>query len=448
MKKELYQNEFKNKKITIMGLGLLGRGIKVTKFLAKCGANLTITDLKTEQELSKSLKELRKYKINYCLGKHQLSDFENVDMVVKSAGVPMDSIYIEHAKKNNVEIIMDASVFARIVKQKLPNTTIIGVTGTRGKSMTTTLIYHILKENQNKLKANVFVGGNLRGMATLPIIEKVKDGDFVVLELDSWQCQGFGDEKISPDIAVFTNLMEDHLNYYKNDMSVYLLDKCNIFKFQKEKDTLITNNQTVKIFPFKPTGKVICPTNKNVKDLKLKILGKHNETNASYAFEVAKKCGLKDSDIKKALKSFSGLEGRLQYLGKINGVHVINDNNSTTPQALVAGIKAVKDRFVGKNISLLAGGSNKNISLAEATKEIKRNCKNVYLLKGLGTDLLKTNLKNYKEFDDMKSALKELFEVTKKGDCILFSPGFASFGMFKNEYERNDKFLKIIESWK
>src|SRR5581483_2007235 len=169
MKKDFYQNKFKDKKITAMGLGVLGRGIQVTKFLAECGAKLTVTDLKGKNDLRSALKVLKKYNIRYVLGKHDLSDFEHADMVIKAGGVPLDSPYIKHARSRGIPIAMDASIFAKIAK----DVTIIGITGTRGKSMTTALIYHILKSNESVLKHKVYLGGNMRNTATLPLLKKV-----------------------------------------------------------------------------------------------------------------------------------------------------------------------------------------------------------------------------------------------------------------------------------
>ncbi len=449
MKKTLYSTEFKGKKITVMGLGVLGRGIQVTKFLAECGATLTVTDLKDEKELATSLKLLKKYNIRYVLGKHDIKDFENVDLVVKAAGVPMDSMYIEHARKSKVRVVMDASLFAKIVQATEPRVTIIGITGTRGKSMTTALIYHILKENEAYLKSKIYLGGNMRMKATLPLLKDVQPGDTVVLELDSWQCQGFGDEHISPHIAVFTSFMPDHMNYYKDSMSKYLKDKCNIFKFQKKEDVLVTSKNTLSVLPKKIKSNILLSETKEVSKISMHIFGDHNIQNASYAYTVAKHCGLSKVRIIKALKSFVGLEGRLQYLGTKKGVHIINDNNSTTADAAIAGISATRSTYKKSNIILIAGGSDKNLELSKLVKILGTDCAHLVLLSGNGSERLKQYLDiSYTETHNLKSAVTHAFAVAKMGDAILFSPGFASFGMFKNEYDRNDQFLDIIKKWK
>lgn len=446
MQRDSYKKYFSGKKVTVMGLGILGRGLQVTQFLVEAGAKVTVTDLKQKKDLKTSLDKLKKYKIKYTLEKHDLKDFENKDMVMKSAGVPLDSPYVAHAKKNGAGITMDASLFARIVRKKLPNVKIIGITGTRGKSMTTALIYHLLESNKKKLGVNVYLGGNMRMKATLPILDKIQDGDIVVLEIDSWQCQGFGDEKISPSISVFTNIMPDHMNYYKNSMKKYLLDKSYIYRFQKKNDFLVTTKEMLSKLPSKPQSKVKTSFDKIV--LPKNIIGAHNLQNAKFANEVAKIFGLSQKEIRKSFDSFPGLEGRLEFVRKIKGVSIINDNNATTPEATIAGINAVLENYKQKPIIIL-GGSDKKIDLNSLPKTIKSKTKKVILLPGTGSEKLKKILKkDYSETTSLNGGLREALASSKPGDVVLFSPGFASFGMFKNEYDRNDQFLSIVKKWK
>jgi UDP-N-acetylmuramoylalanine--D-glutamate ligase len=447
MDKKIYQNYFKGKKITIMGLGLLGRGIAVTKLLAKSGAKLIVTDLKTEKDLKKSLTKLKDFKIQYRLGEHNIKDFENRDLIIKSAGVPLDSIYIKHSMERKIPVEMDASLFVKIIRKIYKEVKIIGITGTRGKSTTTALIYHILNENKKKIGSNVFLGGNMRNKSTLPILEKIENKDIVVLELDSWQCQGFGDSKISPDISVFTSFMPDHMNYYKNDLDKYLLDKSYIYRFQKKGDVFVTNKNTYKILKTKPISKTIIvdtKTIKKIKSLKLNIFGEHNINNASLAFEVLKCFNMTEDEIIKSMQSFKGIEGRCQILD-LKGQIVINDNNSTTPEATLTAIKSCKDKYKNQEITLIAGGSDKNLNLFSIKKGLNY-VKNIILLSGTGADKLKILIKKpYTIADNLKDAVYLALHKSNKKDIILFSPGFASFGMFKNEYDRNDQFIKIIK---
>ncbi|NVN96788.1 UDP-N-acetylmuramoyl-L-alanine--D-glutamate ligase [Candidatus Nomurabacteria bacterium] len=442
-----YKKQFKDKKITVMGLGLLGRGIGYTKFLAECGADLIVTDLKTKEQLAPALKALNKFKnIKYILGEHRLEDFKGRDMIMKAAGVPLDSIYIKEAKKNGIPVEMDVSLFAKTASEVM----VIGVTGTRGKSMTTTLIYEILKANEKLLKKSVYVGGNLRGMATLPILKKVKGGDILVCELDSWQLQGFGEAKISPSISVFTTFMPDHMNYYKDDMEKYFGDKANIFKYQKKDDTLVIlpgMKEFIKKEDVK--GKLVITDRTEVDAWKFNVKGDHHRNNLACAVKVAEVLGIPEAKIKKVISKFKGLEGRLEFLKLYKGIKIYNDNNATTPEATIAGIEALKSNK--KNIVLICGGADKGLNLDNFVKTVNDNCKSVVMIPGTGTDRLITNyqlLITNEVGKDLKDIVKSALSQSKKGDIILFSPAFASFGMFNNEYERNDLFIKIIKGLK
>jgi UDP-N-acetylmuramoylalanine--D-glutamate ligase len=442
-----YKQQFKDKKITIMGLGILGRGLGYTKFLAECGADLIVTDLKTKEQLATSVKTLIKFKnINFVLGEHRLEDFKNRDMVIKAAGVPLDSIYIKEARNNNIPIEMDVSLFA----QMAPLVTIIGVTGTRGKSMTTTLIYEILKNNEKFLKRNVYVGGNLRGIATLPLLKKVKAGDIIVCELDSWQLQGFGEAKISPHISVFTTFMPDHMNYYKDSMEKYFDDKANIFKFQNKGDILIVRPGMKKFIDKKDIKGDLKVINTNdISGWKFSVPGEHHRENLTCAVTVGRVLGIPESKIKKAVSGFKNLEGRMQLLRVYKGIKIYNDNNATTPEATIAGIDSLKSDK--KNIILICGGADKKLPLENFVKVVNKNCKKVVLIPGTGTENLITNyiLKiNNEVGKDLNDIVKKAIADAKKGDTILFSPAFASFGMFNNEYERNDLFMKIVKNLK
>jgi len=445
-----YQEKFKGKKITVMGLGLLGRGLGYTKFLAECGAELTVTDLKTKEQLATSLKALEKFKdIKFVLGEHKLEDFRGRDMIIKAAGVPMDSIYIAEARKNKIPIEMDVSLFIK----SAPKIKVIGITGTRGKSMTTTLIYEILKLNEKLLKQKVYPGGNLRGVATLPLLSKIKKGDILVCELDSWQLQGFGEDKMSPNISVFTSFMPDHMNYYKNSMEDYFIDKANIFKFQKGEDILIITPEMEKFIKKNHAkGKLIVANSKNVVSWNFSVPGEHQRRNLACAVEVARQFKIPTENIKKAVKDFKGLEGRLQYLRTYKGIKIYNDNNSTTPEATIAGLKAVGDKKK-KKVVLIVGGDDKKLDTTNLVKEIPKWCSKVVMFKERGTDKIREKVLSFirkgidvYEEEGLENTVKRAVLVARSGETILYSPGFSSFGKyFKNEYERNDQFVKLIK---
>jgi len=433
----------------MMGLGILGRGVNVAKFLAECGAELTITDLKTEEQLESSLKILTPYKnIKYVLGRHDLADFRDKDMVIKAAGVPLDSPYIAEARKNNIPIEMDASLFAKLTAILTSNVDIIGVTGTRGKSTVTHLIYSIIKNSGRR----VYLGGNVKGLATLPLLKKVKPSDVVVMELDSWQLQGFADAKISPNVAVFTTFLPDHQNYYKNDMDRYFSDKANIYRWQKDEDCLIAGVKTAKLIKEKEENiiksRMIIADRKNIpKDWKIKLLGEHNLANIALAAETARKLGIKESVIKKSVEKFKGLPGRLEFIKEVKGIKFYNDTTATTPEAVVAALDSLKESK-GK-IILIGGGADKNLEYDEYAKIVKKSVKALALFRGLASNKIISALGKVKfpmeVFDNMKIAMKFAVANAKKGDIVLLSPGAASFGVFKNEFDRGEQFNKAVK---
>jgi UDP-N-acetylmuramoylalanine--D-glutamate ligase len=438
-----YDTYFKDKKITVLGLGLLGKRIECIKFFSLCGAHVLVTDLKNKADLKPAIDVLKGYKnITYRLGEHKLKDFETCDFVLKGQGTPLDSVYIAHARKNNIPVEMDEALFLKLAPKGVK---VIGVTGTRGKTTTTMLIYHTLKSAKT---GRVFLGGNIKGTAVLPLLKTIKSGDTLVLELSSWQLQGFHDAGISPHISVFTNFMPDHLNYYGGSMDLYFKDKSYIFTNQTKEDFCIAGESVYsRIKKLRLQSKLINAKSDDVpKSWKLLIPGEHNKANASCAYQALKSFGLKDSDIKKGFESFTGVEGRLSYVREYKGVSIYNDTCSTTPASLLAALKS----FPGKYIVLLAGGVSKNIPLEGISKQIKKHADELVLLPGTGTNELVFDFKEYTiyETNNLKQAVKQALDLATKGSILLFSPGFASFGLFKNEYDRGEQFEKIVKELK
>jgi UDP-N-acetylmuramoylalanine--D-glutamate ligase len=465
---------FKGKRVTVMGLGLLGRAIGDIIFLAKDGADIIVTDLKSENELQESLSMLKKIPecsgVKFVLGEHRLEDFRNRDFILKAAGVPIDSPYIAEARKHGVAIEMSTSLFA-----SLTNAMIIGVTGTRGKTTTSYVLYEILKhyyapekqknnfiiensnnknKEKNQSKKKVFLGGNIRGVSTLSFLEEITDNDIIVLELDSWQLQGFGERKISPHISVFTNLLPDHLNYYKNDMGVYLADKAKIFLYQHTGDTLILGNQVAGLVQEK-YGKelkaetVVISEKDFPANWKLRIPGEHNKYNAALAIAAARKLFVPEDSIKKSVENFNGVSGRLEFVKEIDGVKIYNDTTSTTPDATLAALRAFGPY---KSIVLIFGGAEKNLDMKHLFFDFHNYVKAIITLPGTGTervlpeliDTCQQNAITLVHTQSLKDAVEQAKGLCLKNNILLFSPGFASFGLFKNEYDRGDQFMTLI----
>ena len=379
--------------------------------------------------------------VEFVLGEHRLEDFENRDLILVAAGVPLDSIYVAHAKAAGVRIAQSAALFA-----ELSGIPIVGVTGTRGKSTVTMMIHHVLTTT---FEGAVLLGGNVRGLSNLQLLKQVEEDSLAVMELDSWQLQGFGWGKRSPHIAVFTTFMPDHMNYYHNDMDTYFSDKANIFRYQEDHDVLVTTPavfEWIKKLGDASLGQEVILVDDSIipDDAILAMPGDHNRLNAALAYKTLEALGLSEEEIFAGLASFPGVEGRLQYLGEINDVKIYNDNNATTPQAVIMGLKAVGNSD-DKNVIWIGGGAKKDIDTSELVATIPAYCKKVILLEGTGTDTIKDVIE-CEIVASVETAVAAALTQATSGDVVLFSPGFASFGMFKNEYERNDAFIAAIQS--
>jgi len=435
-----YKDFFKGKRVTVVGLGLLGKRLGDVLFLLDCGAEVTVTDLKKREELESSVQKIEdfiktkkiKNKVAYTFGEHLYKDFEYKDFILKGQGVPLASPYIMHAQKKGIPIEMDESLFMKLA----PGVMVVGVTGTRGKSTTTMLIYKILKQAGK----NVYLGGNIKGTAALPLLKKIKPGDIVVFELSSWQLQGFGDAGISPHIAVFTNFMPDHLNYYNNDLALYFKDKAYIYTSQTKNDFLVLGESMKKLVKGNKSKTVIAKSEIVPTSWKIKLLGVHNLQNIACAIEVARKMYIKESVIKKAVESFIGAEGRLQLVKDKKGIKIYNDTNATTPAATKVALEAF-----GVPVILILGGMDKGIDVQDLNNVLYKKTKKIFLTPGSGSDKIFSKKANIERVSTLQVAVQKAWEEARKGDVILFSPGFASFNVFKNEYDRGEQFMKLIK---
>lgn len=477
----------KNKNILVMGLGAYkeGSGVAAAEFFAKAGANVLVTDLRSEDDLEHQIKKLKKYKnITYIFNEHREEDFLKCDVVIKNPAVPKDSKYLKIAEKNKIPIHNDWSIF---LTQK--DNLLVAVTGTRGKSTTTTLINELLLSN-----FRTHLCGNI-GVSPLAIISKIKKGDIIVAELSSWLLYNFKAVKKSPNISVVTNLMPDHLNKYKN-LEDYYDDKKNIFRYQKKEDVLVLNKdnkETRKLaseaessiywFSKKPLSKkeqgvflkgddIFFQDKEKAEKIanlkKIKLKGEHNKQNILAALCVAYILGLKKQDMQKTINEFKGVENRLEFLREVKGVKFYNDTTATSPDASIVALNTLGSSK--KNIILLAGGADKKLEYNELAKEIPKFVKTLILFKGDASEkiLKELRIKNEelirshyslfiihnsgmrvaRDVLNMEEALKIAKSSAEKGDMILLSPGAASFGLFKNEFDRGDQFRDIIKSIK
>ncbi|HNP75449.1 MAG TPA: UDP-N-acetylmuramoyl-L-alanine--D-glutamate ligase [bacterium] len=454
-----------NKRVTIMGLGSYrdGSGISATRFLLDQGAQLTVTDLKTADQLAPQIKRLgrRATKINFVLGRHRISDFKNTDLIIKNPGVPNTSKYLAIAVKNQIPIETDVSLFFQLIDRKR----IIGITGTRGKSTTTTLIYEILK----LINRWAVLGGNI-AKSPLAQMSKVAKGGPVALELSSWMLESLAPHQISPYISVFTNIYPDHLNTYRG-IDDYVAAKEHIFLGQNIQDWTILNrdNSFTRKSGAKTPGRrmwfslkefseengcfvrgknIYCRLNGKEKRvlslIDIKIPGDHNRANVLAAISGALAYGAPIAVIRKAVKNFKGVPNRLELLRTVKGVNYYNDTTSTTPEATMAALQSLGDAKQ-KKIILIAGGSDKGLDFNALAREIKKYCRQVIFLSGIGTDRLKQLVTPAAEVASMTEAVNLAQQFAASGEIILLSPACASFGLFNNEFDRGDQFRRAVK---
>lgn len=428
-----------------MGLGLHGGGVGVTKYLVQKGARVTVTDLKNKQELSSSLKKLSKLPIRYVLGKHRLADFKNCDLIIKNPGVPNNSKFLAVAKKNDIPVLMDINLFWR----SCPSQNIIGITGTKGKTTTAHLVKKILDQAGFK---NV-LAGNL-GVSFLTVLPKIDPKTWVVLELSSWQLEGLREESFSPTIALITNIFPDHLNRYQN-MADYLSAKKIIFAHQKKTDYLLLNKKnpwSSKIAKEAP-GKVVFFSKKDLNrswQKKIKLPGKHNLNNVAAAAKIADLLKIEKDLVIEATSNFRGLPHRLELVNTISGISFYNDSAATNPTAAEAAITTLDKPFIW-----ILGGADKKLQFNKLFKTAKKtpHLKGLVFLEGKATSKIikevKKNLPKVPFFgplNKMSLAIKTAYQLAETGDIILLSPATASFGLFKNEFDRGRQFKKTVNA--
>ncbi len=439
-----YLKELNGKRLAFLGLG--AENASFIKFLLKrrVPCHITVCDPKSAAELGDRFLEVKQLarknklpEIGFMTGKNHDSHLTDFDIVFRSPGHPLFSQSLLKARKTGVLIDSPMRAFFKLC----PTKNIIGVTGSKGKGTTSSLIFEMLKSSGKK----AFLGGNI-GIAPFDFFDKLSATSFVVLELSSFQLE---DLDLSPHIAVFINIFKDHLapadknnpNYHKT-MRIYLEAKANIFKHQKSSDWLVVNEKLKnKIEGTGAKGKILFYSKSESAS---NLIGEHNKENIAAAEAVAKILKIKETAVRSALKKFKGLPHRLEFVAEKNGVRYFDDSFATMPEASMIALKSFKEPIV-----LLAGGADKGSDFKLFAKEIKKKVKALILFSGKGSERLKKALKSigydvWAEVDNMKDAARLAVGVAEKGDVVLLSTGCASFGCFKNYKERGDKFKQEI----
>ncbi len=453
-----------DQRVLVLGLGVHGGGLGVAKWLVTQGAQVTVTDLKTAEQLQSSLVALRELPITYVLGEHREQDFLNAALIVRNPGVPRESKWLQFAREHNIPVEMEMGLFVERLPRGMAQ--VIGITGTKGKTTTTLMTGAILKRANPK----TVVAGNLR-VSALELLDQIDAETPVVLELSSWQLEAFPPHSISPHIAAITNIYPDHLNRYR-DFDDYADAKRIIFQYQQPGDLLVLNfdnKASTKLArgfgtlawtsATKRLNQGACregewlvwkwggATHKILRADELRVPGQHNVANALNAIALASLHGVAPDVIAQALREFRGAPHRQEFVRELNGVRYINDTTATAPAATIVAIET----FAEKGIVLIAGGADKSLAFDELARVIANRVRAVILLQGSATEKFASALRDagvsgliVGRFDSLLQAVERARDIAREGETVLLSPGCASFGMFANEFERGDQFRQVV----
>lgn len=457
-KLEEFNKNLFNKKVAIIGLGV--SNIPLIDYMYDKKAKVTVFDDREEEKIPKEIiKKIKEYKFEISFGKNNLSKLKNFDIIFRSPSCMPTKPELEEEAKRGAKVTTEIEMLMEMCPAK-----IIGVTGSDGKTTTTSLIYEILK----KAGYNTYLGGNI-GTPLFTKLEEMKPEDIVVLELSSFQLMGM---KISPHIGVITNITPNHLNIHK-DYEEYIDAKKNIFKYQNENDIVILNydNEITRNAAKEAMSKVVffshkeklengfivdekiikeCEDDirKHIIDTKDIILrGEHNFENVATALAATKTLVSQDIAVK-AIKEFKPVEHRLEFVRELDRVKWYNDSVSSSPTRTIAGLSSFDEEII-----LIAGGYDKNLDYTPIAKPIVEKVKKLILI-GQTSNKIYECVKSEAEKQNVKidiymcSSLKETVTLAKRiakpSQVVLFSPASASFDMFKNFADRGEQFKKLV----
>ena len=427
----------------VLGLGVHGGGVGVARYLAHAGATVRVTDLQSPDRLAASISALDGFDIAFTLGRHDEADLDGVDFVIRNPGVPRESAFVRTAEARGIPVLMEMSLFL----VACPSPRVIGITGTKGKTTTTTLTGDILRAAGQ----DVVVAGNLR-VSALAQLAQITPATTVVLELSSFQLEGLDAIRRSPQVGAVTNLMADHLNRYSS-MGAYIDAKRRVFLYQSPTGVAVLNREneacvalagdapgTVEWFgaetPVPGFGE-----NRGGWG------GPHNLANARCAAAIARLMGANEAAIGAAVRGFGGVAYRQELVRVRRGVRFINDTAATTPDATVAALASIEGPIV-----LIAGGADKGLEfqgLGAALASAGCPVTDVVLLEGSATDrlLASTGERLVRgRHTTFRDAVAQAIALAPSGAAVLLSPGCASFGMFRNEFDRGDQFNELVRA--
>ena len=450
--------ELKNKKVLLVGLAKTG--VSTIKYLDKLGAKTIVNDIKNKSQLEDILNELKNIKnVEYILGYHP-ENVDDIDMAVVSPGVPLDLPFICKLKKNKIKIIGEVELAYRLSKN---NPIFIGITGTNGKTTTTSIVGEIFK----KANKDTYIVGNI-GNPVIDTVDTTTKESILVTELSSFQLESI--DEFRPKVSAFLNVTEDHMNRH-HTMENYIAAKARVFENQKEDDFTILNyddlqvrdlakncNSKVIFFSRKEKlnkGIYLDENNNIIIDINEKIVllnaselslpGDHNLENCMAAIGITYVSNIDLEIIKDVLKTFKAVEHRQEFVRELNDIMFVNDSKGTNPDSTIKAVKSYN-----KDMILIAGGKDKGSSFDELLEIAKENVVALVLL-GETAPIIEEAAKE-KGFDkiyivnNMKEAVETSYKIAKKGDVVLLSPACASWDMYSNFEVRGKDFKDNVNN--
>jgi UDP-N-acetylmuramoylalanine--D-glutamate ligase len=442
--------ELRDKKVLVVGLARTG--IECARFLLNQGAKVSVSDLRSETDLKQEINALKGLPIDYLLGGEERRWLDEVDLVVPSPGVPAANSLLHEACRRGIEILSEVELAYRFFR--FP---IVAITGTNGKSTTTTLVGLMLKANGTR----VFTGGNIGA----PLIGFVgADWEWGVVEISSFQLEWI--EEFRPRVAVLLNLTEDHLDRYP-DFAAYCRAKERILENQTAKDVAVLNRDDplvwgfrqgrrarITSFGFSEVDEGVFAKSEEIvwRDASseerfalghVKIQGVHNVENMMAAIATAKAIGIPAEIIQQTLEEFPGLEHRLEFVREKDGVRYYNDSKGTNVGAVVKSLASFSVPVI-----LLAGGVDKGGDYGVLREGVGKRVKRLVLF-GAAKKMIAKALGALAEtviVDDMEAAVRDAHQHARPGDVVLLSPACSSFDMFRNYAERGRIFKSLVQA--
>ncbi len=447
----------------VLVIGAARQGLALTRYLSNHGAKVTLNDGRPEQDLQSAMQQLKDFPIHWVVGQHPLEILEGIDLVCVSGGVPLDIPLILEANRRNIPLSNDSQIFMDAVRCP-----VVGITGSAGKTTTTSLMSAIAKQASSPFQ-KIWVGGNI-GNPLINQVDEISPDNLVILELSSFQLELM---TVSPQIAVITNITPNHLDRH-GTLEAYTAAKANILKYQSSGDHAILNRDDPGAFGLRGAvkgnlisfGNSPLPENENgaftqnksiwvrldgqVSEIcslnEIPLRGRHNVSNVLAACTIARVVGFNPSDIREAIIAFKGVPHRLQLVRDWNGIQWFDDSIATAPERSMAAIEAFHEPIV-----LLLGGKDKNLPWDKLLQVVNQKVEHVILFGAAAEtihDYISAMHFPQQNFTlDICNHLQEAVMIASKiaepGDVVLLAPGGTSYDEFKDFEERGEKF----QSW-